>query len=194
MKRTSLILIALACSAFANPPVGYVKQNNQEMKQPQPTDTVGTWPEAASFDRKWTVRGFTILDAQGNVVFGWDSDPNIVSRDSITISWSPDSKHVVVLDQLWRTGMLFCAELKNDGWVNVPFDTTYQITNDKQSEDPHTPIGLVVEKVTLGRWVSPTEIMITKNCLTQDEDAKTSGKVDYTTAIQFKDGEAMYAK
>src|ERR1700730_6329572 len=77
------------------------------------------YPAAISFDRKWTARGYSILDAQGNSVFTW-ADLGFVVREYMTISWSPDSAHVVFLDQAPKGAAIYCAELVNGKWQNVP--------------------------------------------------------------------------
>src|SRR5580700_6268321 len=52
----------------------------------------GLFPKTESYDGKWTVKGFTIVDnASGKVAFEWSDKIGAVARDYIHVSWSPDS-------------------------------------------------------------------------------------------------------
>jgi hypothetical protein len=57
------------------------------------------FPKAASYDGKWTVKGFSIVNAQGETVFTW-KDFGATQRIDMIVSWSPDSQRVVLLINL----------------------------------------------------------------------------------------------
>ena len=57
----------------------------------------GLFPKTASYDGKWTVKGFSIVDAQGKVAFAWDDKIHAITRkyhDSELVAGFPASHHV----------------------------------------------------------------------------------------------------
>jgi hypothetical protein len=59
------------------------------------------FPKTQSYDGKWTVKGFSIVDAQGKVAFKWEDKIRAVQREYMTVSWSPDSQRVILLGSIW---------------------------------------------------------------------------------------------
>ena len=115
----ALAALALISTGFADQlPVGRADTTATELYAKPPMMTA-PYPVAISFDHQWTANGLSILDARSNVVFSWKHD-GTVCRESMTVSWSPDSQHVVLLDQSGRAPMFRCAELRNGKWENVP--------------------------------------------------------------------------
>jgi hypothetical protein len=56
----------------------------------------GLFPKTASYDGKWTVKGFSIVDAQGKVAFTWENKVRALARKYIMVSWSQDSQRVIM--------------------------------------------------------------------------------------------------
>jgi hypothetical protein len=147
------------------------------------------FPKTASYDGKWTVEGFSIVNAQGETAFAW-KDFGATQRIDMIVSWSPDSQRVVLLDQFNRGAALYAAELLNGVWRNVhnrvnlnPLEITF-IPPLKESR---------VNRVNLGQWVSTTAIQIQDHFLVTDIDMHRDGPVeahwqDATAILQFSNG------
>jgi hypothetical protein len=155
------------------------------------------YPAAISFDRKWTAKGYNILDAQGKTVFTWE-DSGFVVRDYMTISWSPDSAHVVFVDQGPRAPEIYCAELVNGKWQNVrihlyEFKDGSEISKVDDLKNPDLSIKHR-EHDELLNWVSPTMLQVKKSFIAADPRSPEPKTNQYVTTLQFKNGEAFFAR
>lgn len=149
------------------------------------------YPAAISFDRQWTTRGYNILDAQGNNVFSW-ADLGFLVRDYMMISWSPDSAHVVFLNQAPKGGAINCAELVNGKWQNVPVHL-YPI-KDRRVDDLKTPDLTIRTHSELLTWISPTMLKVKKTIIAADPPSPNPKTVEYVTTLEFKNGEAFFVR
>jgi hypothetical protein len=157
--------------------VGYEKVENN------------VFPKTQSYDGKWTVNGLSILDAQGKVALTWKGI-GAVWRMYMTVSWSPDSQRVVLLDQFGRAQVFYAAELLSGVWIHVknavnlnPVEARF-IPPSKESR---------VDHVDLGQWVSVTAIQIQDHFLVTDKDTHSDAPVtaqweDATAILQFSNG------
>ena len=145
-----------------------------------------------SFDHKWTVGAlgshYAIFDSAGQPLFMWE--PETFYHESVSVSFSPDSKHVVVMDQQPRAAQFFCAELGDGQWHNVPLPLLYRGPEGEQTSDPKQPPHARVDKVELGDWISLTEINIMKSVLA-DTPPSGSQRFDYTLILSFENSEAL---
>src|ERR1700731_4215892 len=100
MTKTYLaIAFAVAGPAFAElPPPDFDPQIPPDTGYSHVID--GRFPKTLSHDGRWLVRGFSIIDNKsGQVVFKWAAPGGEVARESMTVSWSPDSQRVLLIDQ-----------------------------------------------------------------------------------------------
>jgi hypothetical protein len=95
-------------------------------------------PNVASYGGKRIVKGFMIFDQDGTPVFRWNNSGE-VARNSLAISWSPDSAHVLVADDGGKATRLFCAELRDNEWVNVTLPRPYKSAEGVAISDPQRP-------------------------------------------------------
>jgi hypothetical protein len=178
---------------FANHPTTMTPLTGRAMSK-----SLDKIPVATSYDGKWIVKGFEILNRERKVVFKWNDAEVYPNQKSVTVSWSPDSSRVIILQQLGRDAMFFAAELtpKNQ-WKNV--HTVLQpLQNPGKSgqrlvSDPRTPSEAEVTREELLEWVSPTMIRLKETHNYYDESHNWK-QMTYTTTYEFTKEGGRYAK
>jgi hypothetical protein len=140
--------------------------------------------KVTSFDHNWSAGargdGFAIYDQWGQPVLLWDDGAFV--RESATVSWSPDSRRVIILDQQGRAAQFFGAELINGQWQIVQL-----------SADPKEPALARVTKAELGKWVNLNTVEITFRHLIDVPPNPEPKWITYTTTISFAEGTATFA-
>jgi hypothetical protein len=115
-----LIISTLALAGFASAETGPTKAAPEDAPAKKGYEKAenNVFPKTDSYDGKWTVKGFSIVDAQGKVAFTW-KDNHAVWRKYMTVSWAPDSQRVILLDQFGRAQIFYAAELLKGAWREV---------------------------------------------------------------------------
>jgi hypothetical protein len=129
-------------------------------------------------DHKWSLQDGKAVD----IVSTGNSEAfkllNKVGPARITSLWSPDSKKVVVIENIGGGSAVFGAWLSSDGWQK-----TLQLDSDQAALYKHVQGKVVSERRSFGEWLSHDTIQI-HGTLTL-----SSGKtVPYRYQLQFRQG------
>ena len=146
-------------------------------------------PTVISYDGQWVMDGFLLTDKNGESKLHWDSLRQ-VAHNGMAVFWSPDSQRVVMVDHSGRGVLFFCAELQNGQWYDVPVSRPYHAPEGQDTDDPKQPANDRVDKVELGKWISPTELHIMKRVLA-DNSRSNPQWFDYTLVLRFENGKAV---
>src|ERR1700736_5184753 len=128
-----------------------------------------------SYDGRWIVRNFCIIDKNGEIAFQWDDKAS--GHVYIWISWSPDSQRVVLVDQ-HRGPELFAAQLVNGRWVDVA-DARIPLQGGRQPSGPSR-----VDHHELLNWISPTSLRVKDSFLVDDPNHQVHWE-DIVESLQF---------
>jgi hypothetical protein len=145
----------------------------------------GFFPKTASYNGKWTVNGFSIVDSQGNLAFTWKDTIHAIKRKYMSVSWAPDSQRVVLLDQFGRAQVFYAAELLGGIWREVPDKVNLNPVERRFYSEPKVSL---VDHVNLGQWVSMTAIQIQDHFLVTDIPLAATHWEDATAILQFGNG------
>jgi hypothetical protein len=175
MKKYLALLLSLATSASAQLTVG--------TGNAQAGDIAATAPKVASLDNQWLVNGFSIKNAKtGETVLNWNNGGQ-VAHNGIAVSWSPDSKRVVLVDHSGKGVLIFGAELENGQWYETKLGNL----------DPQRPAkAWGVETVDLLNWLSPTTIQIREHYHVI-VPVKGWEWQEHVTSLQFQGDSLTYA-
>jgi hypothetical protein len=143
-------------------------------------------PTVTSYDGRWIVDGFLLTNKNGEPQLHWDNHQQ-VAHNGMAVSWSPDSHRVVMVDHSGKGVIFYCAELEDGQWYDVPLSRPYHAPEGQETADPKQPANARVDKVKLGKWVSPNEIQIIKRVLADNPQQR----FEYTLVLKFENGKAV---
>jgi len=184
----TVILAALTASASAPAQVGVgsvVGSNNLKVTSFDQQWTVGAITESQymSYDQQnHPVSHYGIFDQEGHTLFEFPSET--MYHESVTISFSPDSRRVVIMDQQPKAPIFIMGELANGQWHEVPLSL---------EGDPKMPKLTDVTKATLGEWVNPTTIKVTLTQLYHEPPDPRAKRMKYTTTLNFSTDKVNFA-
>jgi hypothetical protein len=139
------------------------------------------FPKTVSYDGKWTVKGFSIVDTQGHTAFTWQ-DNGAIQRYYMIVSWSPDSQRVVLLDQFGRGEILYAAQLLNGVWRNVRVELKLSALEHRYYTAPKISPK---NRVSIPAWVSITALKIEDRFMVGDLPTTGTHWETATEMLQF---------